>query len=160
MSPLDLIPAPYRFAAQIAGTVALGIALMVGYVRLISYHEGIGYQQAAAICTADKLRAEQAANEREAAYQSQIRKANHDAEQRQAVLSADIADLHRQLERVRNDRNAMRARVAKLSPEAVRRVADAGIQLLGECEAEYGRVAEAADKCLSDRQALIDGWPK
>lgn len=160
MSPLDLIPAPYRFAAQIAGIVALGIALMVGYVRLISYHEGIGYQQAAAICTADKLRAEQAANEREAAYQSQIRKANHDAEQRQAVLSADIADLHRQLERVRNDRNAMRARVAQLSPEAVRRVADAGIQLLGECEAEYGRVAEAADKCLSDRQALIDGWPK
>ncbi len=160
MSPLDLIPAPYRFAAQIAGIVALGIALMVGYVRLISYHEGIGYQQAAAICTADKLRAEQAANEREAAYQSQIRKANHDAEQRQAVLSADIADLHRQLERVRNDRNAMRARVAQLSTEAVRRVADAGIQLLGECEAEYGRVAEAADKCLSDRQALIDGWPK
>ena len=160
MNPLDLIPAPYRFAAQIAGIVALGIALMVGYVRLISYHEGIGYQQAAAICTADKLRAEQAANEREAAYQSQIRKANHDAEQRQAVLSADIADLHRQLERVRNDRNAMRARVAQLSTEAVRRVADAGIQLLGECEAEYGRVAEAADKCLSDRQALIDGWPK
>ena len=160
MSPLDLIPAPYRFAAQIAGIVALGIALMVGYVRLISYHEGIGYQQAAAICTADKLRAEQAANEREAAYQSQIRKANHDAEQRQAVLSADIADLHRQLERVRNDRNAMRARVAQLSTEAARRVADAGIQLLGECEAEYGRVAEAADKCLSDRQALIDGWPK
>lgn len=160
MSPLDLIPAPYRFAAQIAGIVALGIALMVGYVRLISYHEGIGYQQAAAICTADKLRAEQAANEREAAYQSQIRKANHDAEQRQAVLSADIADLHRQLERVRHDRNAMRARVAQLSTEAVRRVADAGIQLLGECEAEYGRVAEAADKCLSDRQALIDGWPK
>lgn len=160
MSPLDLIPAPYRFAAQIAGIVALGIALMVGYVRLISYHEGIGYQQAAAICTADKLRAEQAANEREAAYQSQIRKANHDAEQRQAVLSADIADLHRQLERVRNDRNAMRARVAQLSAEAARRVADAGIQLLGECEAEYGRVAEAADKCLSDRQALIDGWPK
>lgn len=160
MSPLDLIPAPYRFAAQIAGIVALGIALMVGYVRLISYHEGIGYQQAAAICTADKLKAEQAANDRDAAYQSQIRKANHDAEQRQAVLSADIADLHRQLERVRHDRNAMRARVAQLSTEAVRRVADAGIQLLGECEAEYGRVAEAADKCLSDRQALIDGWPK
>ncbi len=50
--------------------------------------------------------------------------------------------------------------LAQLSAEAARRVADAGIQLLGECEAEYGRVAEAADKCLSDRQALIDGWPK
>lgn len=56
--------------------------------------------------------------------------------------------------------DAMHARVAQLSAEAARRVADAGIQLLGECEAEYGRVAEAADKCLSDRQALIDGWPK
>ena len=58
MSPLDLIPAPYRFAAQIAGIIALGLALMAGSVRLISYHEGIGYQQAAAICTADKLKAE------------------------------------------------------------------------------------------------------
>lgn len=66
MNPLDLIPAPYRLAAQIAGIVALGIALMVGYVRLISYHEGIGSQRATAVCTADKLRAEQAANEREA----------------------------------------------------------------------------------------------
>ena len=92
MNPLDLIPAPYRFAAQIAGIVALGIALMVGYVRLISYHEGIGSQRATAVCTADKLKAEQAANDRDAAYQSQIRKANHEAEQRQAALAADIAD--------------------------------------------------------------------
>lgn len=151
---------PYKFAIQIGVIVLAGALLMVGYFRLIEFHEEVGYQQAAAACTADKLIAEQAANERDAAYQNQLRKANYESEQRQAELAADIADLSRQLERVRNDRNAMRARVAQLSTEAVRRVADAGIQLLGECEAEYGRVAEAADKCLSDRQALIDGWPK
>ena len=160
MNIFSLIPAPYRLAARVAALVAIAGALMVGYLRLINFHEEIGYQQANAVCMADKLIAEQAANERDAAYQNQLRKANYESEQRQAELAADIADLSRQLERVRHDRNAMRARVAQLSTEAVRRVADAGIQLLGECEAEYGRVAEAADKCLSDRQALIDGWPK
>lgn len=160
MNIFNLIPAPYRFAVQIAAIVALGVALMAGYYRLMSYHENIGYQRATAVCTADKLVAEQAANQREAEYQSQLRKANHDAEERQAALAADIDSLNRQLERVRHDRNALRARVAELSAEAARRVADAGIQLLGECETEYGRVAEAADQCLSDRQTLIDSWPK
>ena len=151
---------PYKFSIQIGVIVLAGALLMVGYFRLIEFHEEVGYQQAAAVCAADKLIAEQAANEREAVYQNQLRKANHDAEQRQAALAADIDDLTRQLERVRNDRNAMRVRVARLSTEASRHVADAGIQLLGECETEYGRVAEAADRCLSDRQTLIDAWPK
>lgn len=160
MSPLDLIPAPYRFAAQIAGIVAIGIALMVGYVRLISYHEGIGYQQAAAICTADKLKAEQAANDRDAAYQSQIRKANHEAEQRQAALAADIADLHRQLERVRHDRNAMRARVADLSAEAARRVAGVCLDVHDECTERYSALAETADRLAADCRTLNDAWPR
>ena len=159
MSLLDLIPAPYRFAAQLAGIVVLGAALMVGYYQFISYHEGIGYQRASAICAADKVRAQQDALQRESDYQSQLRKANHDAENRQAALAADIADLSGQLERLRHDRDALRARVSILSAEAARRVANTGIELLEECQKEYAGMAAAADQCLSDRQTLIDAWP-
>lgn len=160
MNIFNLIPAPYRFAVQIAAIVALGVALMVGYYRLISYHENIGYQRATAVCTADKLVAEQAANKREAEYQSQLRKANHDAEERQAALAADIDSLNRQLERVRHDRNALRARVAELSAEAARRVADACIEVHGECTERYSALAKETGRVVSDCQTLIDSWPK
>lgn len=160
MSLFDLIPAPYRFAVQIAGIVALGIALMTGYYQLISYHEDIGFQHATAVCTADKLIAEQAANQREAEYHSQLRKANHDAEERQAALAADIDSLNRQLERVRHDRNAMRARVAELSAEAARRVADTCIEIHGECTERYSALAKETGRVVSDCQTLIDSWPK
>ena len=63
MNLLNLIPAPYRLAARVATLVAIAGALMVGYLRLINFHEEIGYQQANAVCMADKLIAEQAANE-------------------------------------------------------------------------------------------------
>lgn len=160
MNPLDIIPAPYRFAAQIAGIVVLGIALMAGYIGLISYHEGIGFQRATAVCTADKLKAEQAANERDAAYQNQLRKAHHEAEQRQAVLAADIADLHRQLERVRHDRDTLRARVADLSGEAARHFAGVCIDVHSECTERYGALAETTDRLAADCKTLIDAWPK
>lgn len=160
MSLFDLIPAPYRFAVQIAGIVALGIALMTGYYQLISYHEDIGFQHATAVCTADKLIAEQAANQREAEHQSQLRKANHDAEERQAALAADIDNLNRKLERVRHDRDAMRARVAELSGEAARRVADACIEVHGECTERYSALAKETGRVVSDCQTLIDSWQK
>ena len=160
MNLIDLIPAPYRFAAQIAGIVVIGIALMTGYLRLISYHEGIGFQRATAVCTADKLKAEQAANERDAAYQNQLRKAHHEAEQRQAVLAADIADLHRQLERVRHDRDTLRARVADLSGEAARHFAGVCIDVHSECTERYGALAETTDRLAADCKTLIDAWPK
>lgn len=160
MNIFNLIPAPYRFAVQIAAIVALGVALMAGYYRLITYHENIGFQRAASACAADKLLAEQAANKREADYQSQLRKANHDAEERQAALAADIDRLNGQLERVRHDRNAMRARVAELSAEAARRVADACLEVHGECTERYGALAKETGRVVSDCQTLIDAWPK
>lgn len=160
MRPLDLIPPPYRFAAQVAGIVVIAAALMLGYYWLIAFHENIGYKQAAAICTADKLVAERAANQREEAYQSQLRKANHGAEQRRAALAADIDDLHRQLERVRNDRNAMRALVAELSTEAARHVADTCLEVHGECTDRYSALAKEAGIVVSECQTLIDAWPK
>jgi septal ring factor EnvC (AmiA/AmiB activator) len=159
MSLFDLIPARYQFAAQLAGIVAIGAALMVGYYQFISYHEDVGYQRAKSACTADKLVAEQAANKREADYQSQLRKANHDAEERQAALAADIDSLNQQLARLRNDRDAMRSRVAALSAPAARNVANAAITVFSECADQYRAVAIAADQCLSDRQTMIDSWP-
>ena len=160
MSLFDLIPVQYRFLAQVAGIVAMGIALMAGYVRLISYHEDIGSQRATAFCIAEKLKAEQAANERDAAYQLQLRKANHEAEQRQAALAADIDALNRQLERLRNERAAMRTRVDNLSAEAARRFAGVCVDVHGECTERYSELAETADRLAADCRTLNDSWPQ
>lgn len=133
---------------------------MAGYLRMVAYHEGVGYQRATAVCSADKLRAEQAANERDAEYQSQLRKANHDAEERQAALAADIDNLNLQLERVRHDRDAMRSRVAELSGEAARRVADSCLDVHGECTERYSALAKETGRVVSECQTMIDAWPK
>ena len=75
-------------------------------------------------------------------------------------LSADIADLHRQLERVRHDRNAMRARVADLSTEAARRVAGVCLDVHDECTERYSALAETTDRLAADCRTLNDAWPR
>jgi chromosome segregation ATPase len=160
MSILDLIPAPYRFATQIIGIVLLGIALMAGYYRFVSYHENIGFQRAANQYAIEKSRADKLALEQHLAQIHQKEIAENEAAKRQIELEQTIAGLQSELDRVRLAATQLRSRIATLTVDAARHVADAAITVFSECTAEYSKVAGAADECLSERQTLIDAWPK
>lgn len=46
------------------------------------------------------------------------------------------------------------------SREACIKTADTGLALLDKCQAEYGRLAAAADGHVSDIKTLTEAWPK
>jgi chromosome segregation ATPase len=160
MSLFDLIPSPYRFATQIAGIVVLGIALMAGYYHFIAYHEDIGYQRAVAKYALEKAKADQIAIDQHLAQIKQKEIAENEAAKRKIELEETIASLHAELDRMRVESTRLRSRIATLTVDSARRVADAAITVFSECTAEYSKVAGAADECLSERQTLIDAWPK
>lgn len=160
MNPFSLVPTPYRLLAQGVSVLLLIVALAAMVHRHNVGQQKIGYDRAKGEFDQVQLAAAAAERARDLAYQQQLQKANHETEQREAALQADIRSISAELDRVRLDRDAMRRRIAELSTEAARHVADTAVELLGQCEGRYSAVAADADRCLSDRQTLIDTWPQ
>jgi hypothetical protein len=82
------------------------------------------------------------------------------AETRAAQNAADAAAARRTVDGLRDTLYAFRASLPSLAPAAVIERADTAAELFGACASEYQDVAAAADRINSDRQTLIDAWPR
>ena len=82
------------------------------------------------------------------------------AEQRAAKNAAAADSARRAADSLRDTLYSFRASLASAAPATVIERADTAAELLGACAAEYQDVAAAADRINSDRQTLIDAWPK
>lgn len=151
---------PYRFAIQIGSIVLIGVLLMVGYYRLITYHEGIGYQRAEAVYIAKELAARKAAEFREQTMIQKVRKAEVEANEREIKLRADYVAASRAYTGLRVTVRDLQNRLATGSYDSCIKTANASLAVFSECAARLGEVAEAADGHASDKQTLIDAWPK
>ena len=142
----------------IAGLVIGGA--MIAFERNNASHERIGYERSNSEWLAKEAIAKQAALTKERELIRQKEEAQNAASKREIKLEKSIVDLRHQLDGMRFAASEQRKRIATLSVDAARRVADAGIAVFRECSTEYSTVAVIADKCLSERQTLIDAWPK
>lgn len=106
----------------------------------------------------DKARTE--ALEKERSFNDQLRKAQDEATQREANLRAAADTSRRSADGLRLTLEKLRASNATATPATVIARADTTADLLGACVSEYRAVAEAADRIASDRQTLIDAWPR
>lgn len=156
----SLIPQPYRLLAQVLAVVLVIVAAVAWWHSHNAGQQRIGYDRANAEWNAWKASADAkaAADYQAAVKQKEI--AQNEAAQREKSLVAHADSLRLERDRVRNDNAALRADIASLSVQAARAVADAGVAVFGECSDRYSAVAIAADQCLSERQTLIDAWPK
>lgn len=160
MNPLSLIPAPYRLVAQ-AIAVALVVAAAVAWWHSHNYaQQKIGYDKANAEWNAWKAAADAKANAENLERQKQKETAQNEAAKRQMDLENIASALRSDRDRLRNDNAAMHTRISVLTVDAARRVADTAAAIFSECEDKYSAVAIAADQCLSERQTLIDAWPR
>lgn len=156
----NLIPDPWRLAARV---------FMVFIVLLGAYAAGRsdGAARVEARWEADKAlqaekvaRAERVAREREFLNNERIRKAESDAETRQNQSRLLAADLDTTQQRLRVALNTIRRGLPGQSGAANGDTADAALAVFGECAAEVGRLAEAADGHASDVRTLTEAWPK
>lgn len=159
MSFLDPIK-PYLWIIEIIACVLFVGAVVNAIDRHDTHQQKIGYDKADGEWKAKDARAKQVALAKERELIRQKEDAENAAAKRQIELEASITDLRHQLDGMRFAASEQRKRIATLTVDAARRVADAGVTVFGECAAEYSKVAVAADECLSERQTLIEAWPK
>lgn len=147
---------PYRWLL-LGGLI---LALVLGVNRWNAHQRDIGYDKAVAEYTAAALVATQAARAKEQALQTKVNEAQHAAKIRETKLAADAGRARSESERLRGDLAAIRGDLPRLTRDAVNRYADAASIVFDQCQREYQDMAANADRLASDRQTLIDAWPK
>lgn len=106
------------------------------------------------------MKAEKANRAKEKELQQKVIEAQNEAKKRETKLAADAASARAESGRLRNTIDSIRAELPNLTADAVRRYADTASVVLSECTAKYQELAETADRLDSERQTLIDAWPK
>ena len=147
---------PYRWLLA-GGLIA---ALVLGY---FAWADHIGDTREATVRAeymAAALVASEAARAKESAWQTQLKKAQDEATKRQTKLAADAAALRTERNGLRDDLATVRASVPGLTRAALEQYANASAVVFDHCVREYSGLAQDADRLATERQTLIDGWPK
>lgn len=135
-------------------------ALVFGGWRLDVSRQEVGYKKAVAKYTEMALTASKAARDREQQMQATATKATHEAKVRETKLARDAGVARSESDRLRNNLATVRSSIPGLTRDAVDRYADAASIVFAECVREYSEMAATAGALASDRQTLMDAWPK
>ena len=155
INPLLLAKAaPYAIAALIAFALAWGIQSL----RLTSAkQEMVEFKQEQRKVYQDAV---DAAQKKTAALETKVKEAENAATER-AKENKILADaVNRTSASLRDATATTRRGLPVASREACIKTADTGLALLDKCQAEYGRLAAAADGHVSDIKTLMEAWPK
>ncbi len=147
----------YTHAAVAALAVAIGFA---GGWKTQGWRLGEQIADIERASAEASAKAQAAARAAEQSFALQLQKAQDESAKRETKLRADVADARRSVDGLRGTLYNFRASLPNAAPAAVIARADTAAELLGTCADEYRSVAEAADRIASDRQTLIDAWPK
>ena len=145
-----------HLAAGIAGAALAG--LLSWHVQAWRYDAQISSIQAQH--ARESAEAEAATRAAEQSFALQLQKAQDESAKRETKLRADADAARRTVDGLRGALYDFRASLPNAAHAAVIARADTAAELLGSCADEYRSVAEAADRIASDRQTLIDAWPK
>lgn len=147
----------YTYAATAVVAAALGFA---GGWKTQGWRFGEQIADIERASAEASAKAQAAARAAEQSFALQLQKAQDESAKRETKLRADVADARRSVDGLRGTLYNFRASLPNAAPAAVIARADTTAELLGTCADEYRSVAEAADRIASDRQTLIEAWPK
>lgn len=162
---------PYKWIAEILGVFALIGGGIYAIHHFLEVEQQIGYDRAKteySLKLADlqgqytqaQLLAEQKARAKEHDLAKQLEGAKNDSVIRDQKIKKLSSELNTTTSSLRNTITTLRGELRTDSISALRNRADTAYQLLDECQAEYGKVAESADRHASDVTLLQQAWPK
>lgn len=160
MIPLTVFPASWRLLAG-----AIAVMLVLGATYATGHSNGAdGVQHKWDADKAERaqiaLAAEMRARKIERDMTIKLQEAQNAATEREKHLAADAAAARAAAGSLRDHIAALRGQLAATTAEACHATADAALAVFGECSAEVGRLAKAADGHASDAQQLSDAWPE
>lgn len=156
MVPLTMIPIAWRVAGiglLIAGIFLTGLSVGRDQVQ-IKWDRAVNKQ----LMQTAQLEAEN--RKKEQSMQQKLNESQNAAAERETKLRADYAAAHAAAVGLRDTVAALRGGLSATPVEACRSTADAALAVFGECSAEVGRLAEAADGHASDVVTLREAWPE
>lgn len=110
--------------------------------------------------TAEALAFSEAARRKEIELNLSVERAKNEADIREKKLVADSVRSAAVVGGLRDEISSIRASLPGLTRAAVDRYADTASVVLEQCVNEYRSLAQVADGLASDRQTLIDAWPR
>ncbi|WP_136420400.1 DUF2514 family protein [Herbaspirillum sp. ST 5-3] len=97
---------------------------------------------------------------KERAMSKQLEEARNEATKRETAIRTDADRARKSADSLRDELASIREQLPSLAVDAVRQRADTLARVLDECQQDYRGMAETADRLESDRQTLMDAWPK
>lgn len=101
-----------------------------------------------------------AAQKKTAALETKVKEAENAATEREKENKVLADAVVRTSASLRDATATTRRGLPLISGDACIKTADTGLALLDKCQAEYGRLAAAADGHVSDIKTLMEAWPK
>ena len=154
MNPLLLRLIPFVVSAAIGFAIAWGIQGL----RLTSAEQDFTkYKQEQRKVYQDAV---DAAKHKTAALETKVKEAENAATEREKENKVLADAVVRTSARLRDATATTRRGLPLISGDACIKTADTGLALLDKCQAEYGRLAAAADGHVSDIKTLTEAWPQ
>lgn len=151
---------PYKALIE-AALFAAALAFIAFEVhQFMDRQQDIGYNRAVTEFAAKKIVEDQAAAKIEAATQKQLEQAQHDAGEREKSLQATTAVAVAASNSLRDTLTAIRNGVPTATSDALRQTTSVLGDILTECQDRRRGVAEEAERLNSEKQTLIEAWPR
>ena len=149
----------YALLIKIAAAVLLVIAAVWWWNSHNAAQQQIGYDRAANEYDVKLAEAKDAARTIEQGWFLKYERASNENAERQKKLRIERAAFAATADGLRRTTDDLRQRLSVATVEACRSTADACLTVFGECSAELGRVAEAADGHAADAEQCLSAWP-
>lgn len=150
----------YKTLLEWAGLLVVVLGIFYGVHKILAHEQQVGYDKAVAEYRIKQLAAEQSARAKEAELHKQLEEARNAAILRNQEIKKLSDIIAANSLRLRDTISDIRNKLPKATPEAINRTADTALSILGECQKEYGEMAENADRHASDVRMLEEAWPK
>lgn len=151
---------PYKLLIEVALIGSLFAGAAYGFHRFLTHEQQIGYDKAVAEYSAKYLAEEQAAHAKDLANAKQLQDAQNAAALREKTIVAVAAAAANSSASLRDAIANISRGVPTATLDALRHSTRTLGSVLDECQNKYRSVAEAADRANTDKQTLMDAWPK
>lgn len=150
----------YRLPAEILAVLALLGALIFGVVMAAEHQRQIGRDEKQAEWTTANLMAERAAAAQTKLWQDKLDLASKGGNEREQTIKALAASASGAASSVRDTSAAISRALSTYSADSLRAVAGAYGDVFTECQDRRRGLAEEAERLNSEKQTLIEAWPK
>lgn len=153
-------PLAYLRVIEIVAGLALVAGICWGVHEFLEHERDIGRNEVRAEYAEKLQEAKEQAAQREALLRAQVDLATKGGNEREQTIKTLATAAGNASLGLRDTTKNISNSLSSFSADALRSVASAYGDVLGECQTRRGSLAEEAERLNSEKRTLIEAWPK